>query len=410
MALAPNRILIHYGEIALKGRNRGDFEGTLRENIKHRLRREKLRWRVTRHHDRLHVDVPEAEADQIERALIALSKITGISWLAPARWLPSVRGDSGLTTIESETLALAEAHFKKDGAFAVRVRRGHKGFPMRSSELERHLGALIIERTDWSRVNLTTPDRTFHVDLYPAGTYCYADKRQGVAGLPVNTGGQVLALLSGGIDSPVAAYLMARRGCRVDVLHMTASHVQQRNPLDNPVVGLARQLSRFTQRTRLFMLPYTHFDLALAGQRTGYEMILFRRFMVQLSETMAHRIGALALVTGDSLGQVASQTLENLVAHTQATEMPILRPLIAFDKEEIIQVARKIETYEISIQPYKDCCALLSQNPKTKSTHEQLTELENRLLPDRAGLIERTIDDGIEMIFDCGEEIIPAAG
>ena len=218
----------------------------------------------------------------------------------------------------------------------------------------------------------------------------------------MGTGGRVLALLSGGIDSPVAAFELAKRGCKVDFFHLSATFAQQRDD-GTPVTRLARSLSRFTLQSRLFTAPATHLDLALTGPSTGFEAILFRRFLVRAGARVARRIGARALVTGDSLGQVASQTLENLVSVHRATEVPILQPLIGANKQQTIDTARRIGTYEISIEPYKDCCALLAESPRTSSEPEQLEQLEGDLLPSYDSLIDKTLHDLVWRRFECGE-------
>ncbi len=364
---------------------------------------------MRRGRDRITIDVTDAAPGQLSRALDALAEIPGIASYAPVAFLtPAELRDGGDEAnpgiIEGIVVEQAAAHFREGERFAVRVNRADKGFPLKSDEFGRRLGAAIIERTGWQHVNLRRPDRAFHVDIYPEGAYIYADRRRGMGGLPVFSGGHVLSLLSGGIDSPVAAWMMAKRGCRVDFLHMTASHVRPEDAADNLVSRIARHLSRYTLRSRLLLLPYTHFDMALIGhERTGYEMILFRRFVARVGQRVAGILRARAMVAGDSLGQVASQTLENMVSASQASELPILRPLVGLDKQEIIDRARAIGTFDMCTEPYKDCCALLSTNPRTKSRHVHLESLEARVLPDYEGLIERTLADGRVLDFETGE-------
>lgn len=414
MPAQQRRFLIHYGEIGLKGRNRPQFQKALQRNIRHRLARLGLEWDVERLHDRMVVHVPpgngQADAGGRAQASAALARVAGIVWFADAQWLPAsaVRDADGAArygALERCMIELAAPRHRAAAAFAVRVRRADKHFPARSDEVERVLGAAIIRETDWREVNLGDPDETFHADIHPEGIYVYAERSEGVGGLPVGTSGKVLTLLSGGIDSPVAAFLMAKRGCRVDFIHFTAALVQQQRAEEYKVARLARDLSRYTQRSRLHLVPYIHFDLALARGETRYELILFRRFMARVAEVLAARSGAQALVTGDSLGQVASQTLENIVSKSRAVEMPVLRPLIAYDKQEIVALARRIGTFAISVEPYKDCCAILSQNPKTLSEHTALCALEAQLLPGYGELIERTLADAVTLDYDCGDRV-----
>lgn len=402
MMMTPNSLLVHYGELALKGRNRDEFEMALRENLKQRLQAEGLRWPVRRHHGQIFIDINEPGSQPLDQIQQILADMAGVATVALAYWRGAGAGHlADLAWLEEAIVTLATAEHVS-GGFAVRVQRADKRFPIPSDALERRLGALILARTPWTQVNLKQPARIFHVDIHPAGIGLYTHKLQGIGGLPVFTGGHALALLSGGIDSPVAAFLMAKRGCRVDFLHLTASHVQLHQLVDNPVVELVRMLSRYTLRSRLYLAPNTHFDLALSGQHTGYEVILLRRFIQRLGAVLAARWGAAALVSGDSLGQVASQTLENLIAAEQAAELPVLRPLIGYDKQEIITVARRIGTYAISIQPYKDCCALLNRNPRTRSNHLFLAQMEQQLLPDYAQLLETTLAEGRQLDFAYG--------
>lgn len=406
----PNRILIRYGEIALKGRNRPDFEEALHNNVRHKLACLGLRWPVRRTHDRIYIEITTAPGQLLDKIPKEINEITGIVSLAPAVFLSaSLTGqrtsspDFGL--IERSLIGLAQQRYIPDGCFAVQVNRADKRFPATSSQLAQRYGSAILEHTDWEKVRLTKPDQTFFVDIYKEGVYLYTEKIKGIGGLPVGPGGRVLALLSGGIDSPVAAYLMAKRGCRVDFIHMTATQTQQEWAQTNLVCQLAQQISRFTLRSRLYLVPYIHFDIALLTRETGYELILLRRFIARTAQALAREIGAQALVTGDSLGQVASQTLENMVTNSRSVELPILRPLISYDKQEIINLAREIGTYETSIQPYKDCCALVSQNPRTKSSHKQVAAIESQLFPNYPELITATLKDMVSLKFDCGKRI-----
>ncbi|MGH8272378.1 MAG: tRNA sulfurtransferase, partial [Gammaproteobacteria bacterium] len=257
--------------------------------------------------------------------------------------------------------------------------------------------------------NLSAPDRTFHIGIYPQGVLLYAERNIGLGGLPAGSSGRVLALLSGGIDSPVAAFLMARRGCRVDCLHFSANYLDRDHAADTPVGRLARRLSRYTQQLTLHVAPYVPFDLALTGQHSGYELVLFRRFMLRTAERLARRRRAVALVSGDSLSQVASQTLENLVALDAVATMPIFRPLIGLNKQEIITWARRIGSYETSIEPYKDCCALIGRGPKTRARADRLAVLEAERIGDYDALIETVLAETSTLHFEHGELTAQAA-
>ena len=400
-------IILRSPEITLKGRNQGDFWARLRANVRHVLRRHELRWPVKMNCGRLYVEARDYDAQSLRSVLETLQRVAGVSSLAPAVRLKRgdilVDGELDRATVEDLTVRLAEESYQPDRTFAVRAHRVDKRFPLPSSELETWLGQAIRERTDWDRVRLGNPDQTFYIDIYSDSLFFYSDRLKGIGGLPVGTSGSILGLLSGGIDSPVASYLLARRGCTVDWVHMSASHVSEDDFAESVPGQLARQLSRVTVRSRLFVVPYTHFDLALSGRNTGYEPVLFRRFLFRVAQAVAKKTGAVSLCTGDSLSQVASQTIENLIASDKAVDIPVLRPLVGFDKNEIMKVAERIGTYDISIQPYKDCCALYSRRVKTRSRDRILSAIEDHNLPQYQELIAASLNDAMWGEYDCGE-------
>lgn len=401
-----NRIALRCPELTLKGRNRGMFERVLVENVSKRLAGLGLDWATHQAHGRVYVDVDRKASIDLSEVLTALSEVAGVESVSPALWHRAKHtrqhtDNPNRDLIEQTILDLAREHYRQGGSFAIRVNRVDKRLPMKSLEMERWLGYSVLEQTDWNRVDLSSPDCLLALDVYADGMYFRTEKIAGIGGLPVGTGGRVLALLSGGIDSPVAAFELARRGCQVDFFHISATHSQQRDD-QTPVVRLAKSLSRFTLRSRLFTAPATHLDLALGGPYTGYEAILFRRFLVRAGAEVAQKLGALALVSGDSVGQVASQTLENLTSVYRATNMPILQPLIGANKQDTIDTARRIGTYEISIGPYKDCCALLAQSPKTHTFPQELDDLERELLPAYEELLQSTLSDVVWRTFECG--------
>lgn len=394
-------ILLHYAELGLKGKNQPQFRRRLCENIRLKLKTLGLNWRIEDAMGLLVAHIPDADAGRpIEPVLQTLREIFGIAWLTCARRLPHRRFTvesqaADYAALQRQLLALATEQFVPDKSFAVRVNRGDKALPFTSTELEAQLGRFIRQNTGWDRVDLVRPDVTFHLDTRHDVTYFFSDRLKGPGGLPVGTAGRVLALLSGGIDSPVAAWLMARRGCTVDFLHFTAASMSAEEARAGKVWRLAQRLSDYTLGSRLYLVPYTYFDLALLRAQADHELVLFRRFMARVAEQLACRLKAQALVTGDNLSQVASQTLSNLVATSRATEMSLLRPLLGYDKEEIMALAKQIGTYAISIEPYKDCCALISRHPKTRSRHEQLVELETRFFPDYQKLVEETLAEAL---------------
>lgn len=409
MTASINRILVQYGELTLKGRNRRDFERRLGDNIRHRLRSAGIDWGVEQRHQRAFINVPDAAEEQLAVALQALGEVPGIATYAPTVFFSAERTGQPVTfdvgLIERQIVAFAAERHAPGQTFAVRINRADKRVPVKSDQLARAFGAAILRETPWDTVKLNQPDVQFHVDIYEEGCYCYVDKHRGAGGLPVGTAGRVISLLSSGIDSPVAAYLMAKRGCEIDFVHFTATRVQQMRAGEELVARIVQQLSRYTLRSRLYLLPYTQFDMALMGHNSGFDIVLFRRFMSRMAARLAGATRAQALVSGDSLGQVASQTLENLVSTSQATPMPLLRPLIALDKQEIVDIARRIGTYELSIQPYKDCCALLSASPRTRSYSPMLEAMEAEIMPNMDELLDRTLAEQVCLEFVGGERV-----
>ena len=396
--MLEERILVHYGELALKGRNRGQFERCLKENMRQRLKAEGMNPDVYRRHGALIVNVENPAA-----ALRFLQEVPGIISLAQCLYINST---NDYEAIANATLTVAQNSLGDDASstFAIDVKKSEKRVPWRAMELERLLGAVVLAQHPNATVNLTAPQHTIFVEIRSEGVYVYSEKQKGLGGMPVGSTGKVLALLSGGIDSPVAAFLMARRGAKVDFLHLVASHGLLESLENSPMAMLAQRLSCYMGEVTLYAAPYIYFDL-MASEANGYGVVLFRRFIASVGEKIARKEGALALVSGDSLAQVASQTMENLVSTSQAVTMPIFRPLIALDKEEIIHKAKAIGTYEISILPYKDCCALLSANPRTRSYHAELAVLENNLFGDGQSLIDKTLADMRILCFAWGKPI-----
>ena len=407
------RILLHSPDITLKGKNQEDFQNALSRNIKQILRSLDLKWQVKTAKGRVCVNTSTCAQADIDRAMMKLRATSGVSSLAATRWLKpnEIKAEDGLNwkLIEDTMVELASSAYRKHASFSIQFNRVDKRLPFTSQEVEVRLGNVVRANTGWDKVKLNNPDCTFYIDAYPDGLYFYVDKIIGPGGLPLGTGGRVLGLLSGGIDSPVASFMLARRGCSVDFFHLTASHVDEEAFQDSVVARLAKQLSYTTLHSRLFVAPYTWFDLKLQGKPSGYELVLFRRFMLRSAERLAKQIDAGALVVGDSLGQVASQTLENIVSASAPINVPIFRPLIGMNKQEIIKIARNIETYKTSIEPYKDCCALIAQNPKTRSFDAALEKLEERLIPDYEEVIDKTFEDMVCFEYKCGIEHKKAA-
>jgi len=362
--------LIHYGELSLKGRNRSLFENKLKENIER-----ETGGKVTKYRGRLVLENGEPER---------LKNVFGISWYAEA-----IRVDKNYDSIRDLILSKVKDHITGKSSFGVFVKRPDKSFPYTSMELECKIGS-EISKTYSIKVNLKNPELSVFIEIAD-DVYVHFTKKQGLNGLPVDISGNVLSLLSGGIDSPVASYLMMKRGCRVNFIHF---HVFSKNTLvnDTKMRHVFETLNKYQRNSRIFLVPYYQFEMEIlkALHTRGHELILFRRFMVRVAERISLQNGFKALVTGDSLGQVASQTMENIAQITKTVSIPIFQPLIAYDKQEIVDLAKKIDTYELSIENYKDCCSIVSSNPRTKANTKQILELEGRMNIDR--VIEKTLE------------------
>ena len=364
--------LIHYGELSLKGKNRSLFENKLKENIER-----ETGGKVTKYRGRFVLENGDPEN---------LKNVFGISWYAEA-----IRVDKNYNSIRDLILNKVKNEVPGKGSFGVFVKRADKSFPYTSMELENDIGR-EISKSFAIKVNLKNPELSVFIEIAD-DVYVYFKKKQGLKGLPVDVSGNVLSLLSGGIDSPVASYLMMKRGCRVNFIHF---HVFSNNTLviDTKMRRLFESLNKYQSNSRIFLVPYYQFEMEIlkAVNTKGHELILFRRFMVRVAERIALQYGFKALVTGDSLGQVASQTMENIAQITNTVSMPIFQPLIAYDKQEIVDLAKKVGTYELSIENYKDCCSIVSSNPRTKANKKQIQSLEEKMN------INDVIDKTLELV------------
>ncbi len=402
-----NHILIHYGEISLKGKNQPQFRMQLLKNIRLSLKSANIDWPIKHHRGYLSLSVLQEEKTEIARK--KLEQVFGITWFSPAVQYQyqgfdpdSVNGI--LNTIEKQLCQLANERYRPGAAFGVQVRRSDKRFPGTSLDLERLFGSSIIKNTPWEKVNLKKPDQVYYVEIQSNEVFIHTDKFSGTGGLPVNTAHRVLVMLSGGIDSPVAAYLAARRGCHIDYIHFTASHVQPEEIINSKIGSLVKKLSEYTLKSKLYVFPSTYFDLSITGKRATFELILFRRFMVRTAQKLAEQQQMPALVTGDNLSQVASQTLTNIASTIRAVEIPVLQPVLTFDKEEIIQLAKRIDTFNLSVQPYKDCCSLFQRHPRTVSNHSELSNLESDIFENYEQMIDQTLDDMFWIEYRCGRK------
>ena len=357
--------VVHYSEVALKGKNRPEFARALARNVSRALYG--FDASVRQGDSRIFVQTGAEEGEVLRR----LSKVFGVSWLAKASSVPPE-----FSAVSTEVLS--QARSLSGSTFRITARRSDKSFAMTSKEVEEKLGSEVVAATGNS-VSLSRPDTNVHVDLLKGRALVYSSRVRGPGGLPVGTAGRVIHLFSGGIDSPVAAWLLMKRGCRPVYLHFFAAPNPEA-PLDGKVGKLVRILSQSGGRCTLLLVPFAEYQLATLGKATGsLEPSLFRRFMRMSAELLAPAFGASALSTGDSLSQAASQTIWNLRTFDDGCTFPVLRPLLTYDKEEIVDLAKLIGTYDVSLEEYKDCCSIVSSHPKTRAKGGDVSELATRL-------------------------------
>jgi thiamine biosynthesis protein ThiI len=373
------QVLATTSEISLKGGNRRWFERRLTENVRAALvglpvaRVERPAWRVL---------ITFGEPVRFVDAARRLGTVFGLNAIMPVQ-------HAGRALGELEALLDSQLDRISPASFAVRCIRSDKRYPVTSPEIERAVGRHVQDRTGWA-VDLRKPELTIHVLVDERGLYLWLRRVPGPGGLPVGVSGRGLCLLSGGIDSPVAAYLMLKRGMRLDFVHFHSMPRTDRASIDK-VRELVSVLNRYQGPSRLANVPLLEIqEQVIARCPSSLRVLLYRRFMLRIAERLAGRFSGRVLVTGESLGQVSSQTVENLSAVESVVALPVLRPLISFDKQEIIALARQIGSYEISIEPHMDCCSfLLPENPATRSEAAELTDAESNL--DVATLVKATL-------------------
>ena len=362
--------LAKYHEIALKGKNRPMFQRALLQGIRGATRGLGVR-QILHRNSRIVIDLePQADVDRIGARL---GEVFGLANFALAYRLPADLG--AIKEALGNSLPLNEGI----RTFRVRVARADKKFPMISPEIQRDIGAFIQGYTGWN-VNLTQADLTVRVEIVPNEAYLFYTQKNGAGGLPSGVSGKVVCLLSGGIDSPVAAYRMMRRGAQVIFVHFHAFPVLWGISRDK-VKSILEIINRFQLRSRLYLIPFAPIQQRLLlSIPPRYRIVVYRRLMLRITEVIASQEKAGALVTGESLGQVSSQTLQNLITIDAAVDMPVLRPLIGMDKAEIIQQSKGIGTFDISIQPDEDCCTLFApSSPITHSTPKEMDGIERNL-------------------------------
>ena len=388
--------LIKYGEIGIKGKNRHVFEEALVRQIEHALKPVEGEFAVSQERGRIYV---EALGDyDYEETVQALSRVFGIVAICPM-WQVE---EQGFEQLASDVLSyMKEVYPDSRKSFKVSSRRANKAFPMDSQEINAELGGRILEACPGMHVDVHHPDIMLYVEIR-SKVNIYSMSIPGPGGMPVGTAGRAMLLLSGGIDSPVAGYMIAKRGVTIEATYFHAPPYTSERAKQK-VVDLAKIVARYSGPIKLNIVNFTDIQLYIYNQCPHDELtIIMRRYMMRIAEHFAKEDKCLGLVTGESIGQVASQTMHSLAATNEVCTLPVYRPLIAFDKNDIIAISEKIDTYETSIQPYEDCCTIfVAKHPVTKPNLNVIRRSERHL--------EEKIDELVKTAIETTETILVEA-
>ena len=386
--------LIKYAEIGIKGKNRYIFEDALVKHIRRALKRVEGSFSVSKAMGRIYVNV-ESDYDYDE-VMEALQCIFGIVWICPVVQIP----DHGFEDLSKQVVEYIEQVYpERPKTFKVDSRRSRKNYPLNSQEMNRELGGIILDAFPDMKVDVHKPEMMLHIEVREKFINIYSKEIPGPGGMPIGTNGKAMLLLSGGIDSPVAGYMIAKRGVFLDATYFHAPPYTSERAKQK-VVDLAKEVAKYSGPIRLHIVNFTDIQLYIYDKCPHEELtIIMRRYMMRIAEELAKRSGAMGLVTGESIGQVASQTMQSLAATNEVCTMPVFRPVIGFDKQEIVELAVKIGTYETSIQPFEDCCTIfVAKHPVTKPNINVIRSSEKKL--------EERIDAVVQEALDTTEVIL----
>lgn len=378
-----DRILIRYGEMSTKGKNRNAFVEKLSRNIRYVLHDfPNIKIKSTR--DRMYILLNGENGKEMVKPLKEVFGITSFS--------PVIKAGKDIEEIKAVALALFKQVYKQGDTFKITTKRADKRYFLDTNEMNHTLGSHILKNMPDVKVNVKNPDINLQIEIRPEAAYLFCETFKGAGGLPAGSSGKAMLMLSGGIDSPVAGYLSMKRGLEVEGVHFfsppyTSDRAKQK------VEDIGRKLSERTGQFRLHIVPFTELQLLIHKHiPENYSMTVTRRIMLRITDALRERQGALAIVTGESLGQVASQTLDSMYAINSVTSTPIIRPLVTMDKPEIIRIADEIDTLEISNRPFEDCCTLfVPAAPKTKPKLEKVLQYESRF--DFEPYIQKAIEE-----------------
>lgn len=377
-----SEIMIRYGELSTKGKNLKDFIRTLANNVSSVL--EDLDHVVVNwSRDRMHINLNDT--DHGEEVINRLKNVFGIQNMSPA-----IKVDKTLEAAEEMVATIAKERFKEGMTFKIDTHRADHDFPYNSMELNRKLGAAVIDAVPNFKAQMDNPDLKIRVEVRQKAIYISTDIIQGAKGLPIGTAGKGMLMLSGGIDSPVAGYLSMKRGMEVEAVHFHSPPYTSPQALQK-AKDLAAEIAKYSGPMAFIEVPFSKIQEQIKENiPEGYSMTITRRMMLRLSDRIREMRNGLVIVTGESLGQVASQTLESMLAINEVTNTPVLRPLVAMDKNEIIDISYDINTYDLATQPFEDCCTIFAPSkPKTKPKLDNAKRYEEAL--DVEGLIEEAL-------------------
>ena len=366
--------LIKYAEIGVKGKNRYLFEDALVKQIHHRLKNLEGKFEVTKEAGRIYAEA--SEDFDYDEVIDALQHVFGIVGICPMVQIE----DNGYEDLKAQGVKyIDDAYEDKPFTFKVVARRANKQYPVVSDQINRDLGEVILNAFPETKVNVHTPDVLLRVEVRHK-INIFSETIPGPGGMPIGTAGRAMLLLSGGIDSPVAGWMIAKRGVTIDATYFHAPPYTSERAKQK-VVDLAKLVAKYTGPIRLNIINFTDIQLYIYDQCPHDELtIIMRRYMMKIAETIAKENDCLALVTGESIGQVASQTMQSLAVTNEVCELPVMRPLIAFDKQDIVDISLKIGTYETSVLPYEDCCTIfVAKHPVTKPSLKKIKNSEKKL-------------------------------
>ena len=362
-----DHIMVRFGELSTKGKNKTDFIRTLAKNIKNALA-DYNEIQVITQYDHIYVKLNGLEPESIIEILQDVSGIHSLSLV--------LKTDPDIENLKNISLEMVKAEEGK--TFKVHAKRANKKYPIISDQINREIAGHILRNTDL-KVDVHNPDILVSVEIREEGAYVFTHTYPAAGGYPLGVGGKTMLMLSGGIDSPVAAYLLMKRGIRIECVHFASPPYTNAGVIEK-LKDLLGKLNKYQPEIRLNIIPFTKIQENIYKYcDESYAITIMRRMMFRIAERMARRRRCLAISTGESVGQVASQTLDSMQVINEVTRMPVIRPVVCYDKEDIIKLARKIDTFEISIRPFEDCCTIFApKNPKTKPDYKKCLEFEEK--------------------------------